>query len=170
MSPSRTQLLASAEALCTAFAQKAPLEDVLSHFSTTHLITAHEHGLPFLAPFIGRTFTGRTGPNSVEAYFKLLQQVLTFENMSFAEWTVDTEARKVCTKGTARFTWAEGEGNGQAWNERFIYMLDFDQEGKVTDYQVWADSGAAYLARKGELDAKRAVRDMLFWTKSRSLS
>lgn len=36
-------------------------------------------------------------------------------------------------------------------------MLDFDDEGKVTDYQVWADSGAAYLASKGQLDQSRKV-------------
>ena len=45
----------------------------------------------------------------------------------------------------------EGEGKGQSWDEEFAYILDFDQSAKVTDYQVWADSGAAYLARRGEL-------------------
>lgn len=47
--------------------------------------------------------------------------------------------------------------DGNEWNERFAYMLDFDDEGKVTDYQVWADSGAAYLASKGQLDQSRKV-------------
>ena len=157
MSPTRSQLLASAQALCAAFASKASLDDLLSHFSTTHQVSAHEHGLPLLAPFLGRTFSGLTGPNSVEAYFKLLQQLLTYDHMSFSEWTVDAEARKVCTKGKARFTWVNGRGNGQWWDEEFIYMLDFDEEGKVTAYQVWADSGAAYLAMQGDLNAKREV-------------
>lgn len=152
MSPTRSQLLASAQALCNAFATKAPLPDLLSHFSTTHQVSAHEHGLPSLAPFLGRTFTNLTGPDSVEAYFQLLQQMLTYEHMSFGAWTVDADAQKVCTKGKARFTWIGGEGKGQTWDEQFVYMLDFDDEGKVTDYQVWADSGAAYLARRGELD------------------
>lgn len=40
----------------------------------------------------------------------------------------------------------------QSWDETFTYSLDFDDELKVTDYQVWADSGAAYLARLGKLD------------------
>lgn len=81
----RSQLLASAEALCNDIAAKAPVESILAHFSTTHAISATEHGLQQLAPFLGRTFTGRTGPLSVEGYFKLLQKYLTYENMSFGE-------------------------------------------------------------------------------------
>jgi len=55
----------------------------------------------------------------------------------------------VSVKGQAKFTWIE---TGQSWDETFTYSLDFDDEPKVTDYQVWADSGAAYLARLGKLD------------------
>jgi len=62
---------------------------------------------------------------------------------------VDLEASKVAVKGKARFTWVE---TGESWDETFSYALDFDQERKVTDYQVWADSGAAYLARVGKLE------------------
>lgn len=57
--------------------------------------------------------------------------------------------RKVSVKGQAKFTWIE---TGQSWDETFTYSLDFDHELKVTDYQVWADSGAAYLARIGKLN------------------
>lgn len=57
-------------------------------------------------------------------------------------------------KGQAKFTWIE---TGQSWNETFIYSLDFDDESMVTNYQVWADSGAAYLARHGKLDTSRRV-------------
>lgn len=85
MTFTRSQLLACAQAFCKGVADKQPLDDLMSQFSSTHLITAHEHGLPFLAPFLGRTFTGRTGPNSVEEYFKLLQKYLTYENMSFSK-------------------------------------------------------------------------------------
>ena len=155
MSLSRPQLLAAAQALCSSFANKAPLETLLSHFSTTFQVSAHEHGLPFLAPFLGRTFPGTTG---IADYFTLISQLLTYENMSFSDWTVDAETQRVCTRGKARFTWVSGDGKGQWWDEEFVYMLDFDDEGKVTDYQVWADSGAAYLAKRGELNAKREVR------------
>lgn len=157
MVSARAQLLASAQALCSAFAAKADLNILLSHFSTTHEITAVEYGEPFLAPFVGRPFTGRQGPESVAAYFNLLQKYLTYENMTFVEWIVDSEARKVSVRGTAKFTWTEGPGEGQWWEEDFVYVLDFDDDGKVTDYQVWADSGAAYLASRGELNAKRKV-------------
>ncbi|KAI0372710.1 hypothetical protein BV20DRAFT_963776 [Pilatotrama ljubarskyi] len=149
--PDRKQLLQSAQALCSAFASKADINTLLSHFSSTHQISAFEHGLPVLAPFLGRPFSGRSGPNSVAAYFELLQKHLTYEDMSFSEWVVDADAGKVSVKGSAKFTWTEGEGKGQSWDEEFVYVLDFDQDAKVTDYQVWADSGAAYLARRGQL-------------------
>lgn len=61
---------------------------------------------------------------------------------------------KVSVKGRARFTWIETK---QSWDETFTYALDFDPELKVTDYQLWADSGAAYLARLGKLDDLRKV-------------
>jgi len=58
----------------------------------------------------------------------------------------------VSVKGRAKFTWIE---TGQIWDETFTYSLDFDDESKITDYQVWADSGAAYLARINKLDDVR---------------
>ena len=85
MSPTRSHLLASAQALCNDLAGKASLQAVLSHFSTTHQVSAHEYGLPLLAPFLGRTFTGLSGPNSLETYFMLLHTYLVYEDMSFGE-------------------------------------------------------------------------------------
>ncbi|PIL25113.1 hypothetical protein GSI_13002 [Ganoderma sinense ZZ0214-1] len=149
--PTREQLLRSAQALCSAFASKSDNDTLLSHFSSTHQISAIEHGLPLLAPFLGRSFSGRAGANSVPAYFDLLRQYLTYQDMSFGTWVVDAEAQRVSVKGRAQFTWIEGEGNGQSWDEAFAYILDFDHDAKITDYQVWADSGAAYLARHGQL-------------------
>ncbi|KAI0825823.1 hypothetical protein BC629DRAFT_1450796 [Irpex lacteus] len=152
MPTTRKQLQVSAQALCNDFANKSPLESLLSHFSTTHQVSAKEHGLQLLAPFLGRMFTGRSG---LEEYFSLLQKYLTYENMSFGEWVIDAENRKVSVRGQARFKWIEGAGEGQWWDEQFVYVLDFDDEAKVTDYQVWADSGAAYLARLGKLNELR---------------
>jgi hypothetical protein len=139
----RSQLLSSAESLCSAFASKQPLETVLSRFSTTHQKTVIEHGLPSLAPFLGRIF------NDPKEYFTLISTLLSFENMEFSEYMVDTELRRVNVKGKAKFTWVE---TGQAWDEVFTYILDFDHEAKVTDYQVFADTGACYLARVGKLE------------------
>ncbi|KAI0666795.1 hypothetical protein C8Q78DRAFT_1057045 [Trametes maxima] len=150
-SPTRKQLLESAQALCSAFAAKADVDTLLSHFSSTHQISAFEHGLPVLAPFLGRPFLRRTGDNSVASYFELLRKYLTFDDMAFRGWVVDADACKVSVKGSAKFTWTEGVGKGESWEEEFVYMLDFDQNAKVTDCEVWADSGAAYLARRGEL-------------------
>lgn len=120
---------------------------LLSHFSSSP--RAIEHGHPALAPFLGREFVGLDG---VADYFKLIQQHLRFDNMGFSEWVVDAHAMRVAVKGTARFTWTE---TGEAWDEVFAYVLDMVEEEdggvKVGRYQVWADSGAAYLARKGKL-------------------
>ncbi|KAH9852025.1 hypothetical protein C2E23DRAFT_731756 [Lenzites betulinus] len=155
--PTRSELLESAKGLCNSFAAKADIDTLLAHFSSTHQISAYEHGLPVLAPFLGRSFAGRTGPTSVKTYFELLQQHLSYTDMSFTGWVVDAQASRVSVKGSAKFTWIEGAGKDQSWVEQFVYLLDFDQDAKVTDYQVWADSGAAYLARRGELSQLTAI-------------
>lgn len=51
-------------------------------------------------------------------------------------------------RGEAWFRWKD---TGQNWEEVFTYALAFDEEAKVLKYEIWADSGAAYLARKGLL-------------------
>ncbi|KAK7687871.1 hypothetical protein QCA50_009090 [Cerrena zonata] len=104
--------------------------------SKTHQVTAKQYGLPLLAPFLGRQFSGLKGPNSLETYFSLLRKYLTFENMTFDEWVVDAESSKVSCRGGAKFKWIEGDGDGQWWDEKFMYILDFGQDVKVTDYQV----------------------------------
>ncbi|KAK6341019.1 hypothetical protein TWF696_009330 [Orbilia brochopaga] len=138
-------LLAAAKALCDDFAAKADSEKVLSHF--TQDATAFEHGSPTFAPFLGREFKGRDG---VTEYFGFLQRYLGFDGMSFSEYFVDERQRRVSVKGQASFTWLS---TGVAWDEVFTYVLDFkDEDGKwkVSRYQVWADTGALYLARLGK--------------------
>jgi hypothetical protein len=150
----RNSLYSSAQRLCHDFAEKKDIQTILSHFSRTHQCTAIEHGLPILAPFLGRPFTGL---DAIKEYFTLVVDLLSYEDMEFSEYTVDVEASRVCVKGNAKFTW---KSTGKSWEESFVYMLDFDDEAKVTDYQVWADSGAAYLASKGELGVRRLVTSM----------
>lgn len=138
----RESLLKSAESFCNAFSAKKPIEEALSHFSTTHATSCFEHGLPALAPFLGRTFT-----NPGE-YLGIIARYLTYENMKFFAYMVDVESHKVNVQGSARFTWIE---TNESWDEVFTYVLDFDDEAKITDWKVWADSGAAYLAKEGKL-------------------
>jgi hypothetical protein len=138
----REDLLKSAESFCSAFANKKPIEEISSHFSTTYATSCCEHGLPALAPFLGRTFTKPT------KYLKTIAKYLTYENAKYFAYMVDVETHKVNVQGSARFTWIE---TGESWDEVFTYVLDFDHEAKITDWNVWADSGAAYLAKEGKL-------------------
>ena len=145
MRTTRDNLLHAAKSLCIDFASKKGPDTLMTHFSTTHQCAAYEHGLPLLAPFLGRHFVGRDG---VRDYFKTIASTLSFEGMEFSEYIVDPEVQKASVKGRAKFTWLSTQ---QSWDEIFTYVLDFDDDCKVTDYQVWADTGAAYLASRGQL-------------------
>ncbi|KAJ9605472.1 hypothetical protein H2200_010129 [Cladophialophora chaetospira] len=142
----RDQLLSAAHAFCNSFANKEAPEKIFSHFSTSDDVLALEHGLPQLAPFLGREFRGQQG---LQEYFQLLSSKLSYENMSFSNFVIDAEVSKVSVRGNAKFTWTS---TGQSWDEVFTYVLEFDTHNKVKVYEIWADSGAAYLASKGRLD------------------
>lgn len=69
--------------------------------------------------------------------------------MNFTDnFVVDILNAAVSVQGEATFTW---RSTGQNSDEIFTYRLRFDDAGKVTRYEVWADSLAAYLAGKGQL-------------------
>ncbi|KAK1140485.1 hypothetical protein N8T08_010330 [Aspergillus melleus] len=176
---SRPAILARVHSLLDAFSSPTtPLPELLSNF-TSRDPWALEHGLPGLAPFLGRKYTGLDG---LKEYFTLLAETLEIEWMRFEGeegWVVDVGhqekqrqghgnkegegggemERKVSLRGGARFKW---KSTGQAWEERFAYRIGLvdDEDGggggggdvKVKSYEVWADTGAAYLARVGELD------------------
>lgn len=142
---SRDQLLSAAQSFCDAFAGQKPPEEIFSHFSASDDVLALEHGLPQLAPFLGREFRGQKG---LQEYFQLLSSNLKYENMRFSNFVVDPEVSKVSVRGEAKFTWTS---TGQGWDEIFTYVLEFDESTKVKVYEIWADSGAAYLASKGLL-------------------
>eukprot|EP00957_Ditylum_brightwellii_P049494 3754239-Ditylum_brightwellii.AAC.1 len=57
----RDDILSTAHSLCDAFANKAPLNEVLDQFSTSDEVFCLEHGLQRLAPFLGRIFVGQEG-------------------------------------------------------------------------------------------------------------
>lgn len=139
----------AAAAFCNAFSTKQPLTSILGHFSSTRAddIIVFEHGLPQLAPFLGRTFKGIEG---AQEYFGIIQECLSYNDMRFCNYVVDTVTRQVSVRGKARFTW---NSTGQSWDEVFTYVLFFDEDLEVLKYEIWADSGAAYLASKGQLGA-----------------
>ena len=145
MSTHRQNLLNTTRSFCEAFADKVPPSELFSYFSPSDDVMAYEHGLPQLAPFLGREFRGQKG---LKQYFDLLSSCLSYENMAFSHLFVDPEVSKVSVRGRARFTWTS---TGQIWDEVFTYVLEFDDDFKVKTYEIWADSGAAYLASKGEL-------------------
>lgn len=141
----RQQLLEAAQTFCNSFASQKPPEDIFSLFSTSPDVTALEHGLPQLAPFLGREYKGQDG---IKKYFLMISSHLTYENMRFGNYIVDEVESQVSVRGEARFTWIS---SGQSWDEVFTYVLAFDEDAKVLKYEIWADSGAAYLAGRGEL-------------------
>lgn len=158
MKYTRANLLTPARNLCAAFSSSANIPTLLTHFTHDPYPQAHEHGLPSLAPFLGRTFTGTDG---VSRYFEVMTSELGFEDMHFEPedlWLVDTTTMAVVLRGTARFF---AKRTGEKWDEGFVYRLGIAEEAneadekcgrlKVQEYEVWADTGAAYLARMGGL-------------------
>ncbi|KAK4204415.1 hypothetical protein QBC40DRAFT_272802 [Triangularia verruculosa] len=148
MSPTKQSLLSTTTSFCNALASQSPPSTISSYFTTTSpsSIYIFEYGLPQLAPFLGRPFQG---PSGLSEYFDLLSKHLSYENMRFSNFFADLESRKVSVRGEARFTWLS---TGQSWDEIFTYVLEFDHDSKLVKYEVWADSGAAYLASQGLLD------------------
>ena len=159
----RANLLSPARSLCAAFSSASSIPTLLSHFTRDPYPIAHEHGLPALAPFLGRTFSGVDG---VGRYFEVLGDELGFQDMVFdpeEQWVVDTETMAVVVRGRARF-WSKKTGEG--WDETFVYRLGMAEDVhedensggsggktglKVQEYLVWADTGAAFLARTKRL-------------------
>lgn len=180
----RTTLLEPVQTLLKALTTTPlSISHLLSTFTTNPLPLVHEHGLPQLAPFLGRSFTGQDG---VARYFELLAQDLDIQDMTFEPedtWLVDDVAMAVALRGSARFVWRR---SGQGWDETFLYRVavaedvrsEENEDGgsglgklgklgigngngtgkgkgkarlKVCEYRVWADTGAAYLARLGRL-------------------
>lgn len=175
------------EALTSSPTSPTYITTILSTFTTQPVPLIHEHGLPQLAPFLGRSFTGTDG---IARYFELLGDYLIIRDMRFEPeetWVVDAEAETVVVRGRARFVW---KSTRQGWDEEFVYRIalatdvsgrsssgvgggggmgdDEVQRGvgreldegekmgeerclKVCEYRIWADTGAAYLARCGRL-------------------
>ena len=178
---SREELLRSTKELCNVFANHGTIEEIISCFSsksrsnnsknddndgdgddnnddndndndndnTSSPIRIFEHGLPELAPFIGRSFYGIQG---ITDYFTIISNTLEYENMYFYDYTVDIETKVVSVRGKAKFIW---KSTKKYWNEIFIYRIQLDNEYKILIYEVWADTGAAYLASQQSINQAR---------------
>ncbi|KAF8897204.1 hypothetical protein BD779DRAFT_357420 [Infundibulicybe gibba] len=127
MSPSRKQLLAAAKAFCDAFSRKEEISTSSPIFRQHTQCQRLNMVIQSWLPSWGKHFR---------------------DSQEFEHFVVDSEGCKIALKGKGTFTWVS---TGESWDETFAWMLDFDDEGRVTEYQVWADSGSAYLARIGKL-------------------
>jgi hypothetical protein len=163
MNTNRERLLQAAEEFCAAFAAKVDASTILTHFSTMKAISVYEHGDCALAPFLGRSFEGVEG---VKKYFETIGSLLAYDNLRFSDYVIDPEVRKVMVKGQRKFIWL---GTKETWDETFAYVLDFDEEANVVRYQIWADSGAAYLARIGKLREVQMVCARCFHVSGRRI-
>ncbi|OEU08587.1 hypothetical protein FRACYDRAFT_249480 [Fragilariopsis cylindrus CCMP1102] len=128
---SREELLRSTKELCNVFANHGTIEEIISCFSSKGQSNT---------PFIGRSFYGIQG---ITDYFTIISNTLEYENMYFYDYTVDIETKVVSVRGKAKFIW---KSTKKYWNEIFIYRIQLDNEYKILIYEVWADTGAAYLA------------------------
>ncbi|GKZ17168.1 hypothetical protein AbraIFM66951_001663 [Aspergillus brasiliensis] len=157
--PSKTTLKSTTQTFLKTLTQSPPpsLPTLLAQFTSSPATPPiiHEHGLPQLAPFLGRDFTGQDG---VKTYFETMGAALRYEGMRFEDekdWVVDEDNGCVCVRGWARFV---AKSTGMGWDEGFVYRLGIKQDGdsdgewKIQEYRVWADTGAAYLALNGKLD------------------
>ncbi|KAJ5116351.1 hypothetical protein N7456_000699 [Penicillium angulare] len=153
---SRASLIESTQSLLHALTTNSPITTITSTFTSSPEPLIHEHGLQQLAPFLGRSFTGADG---ISQYFDILSQFLEIKSMDFepdSEWIVDESTMCVCLRGTATFIWKE---TNNSWGETFVYRIKLAREDSgakkgqllVSEYKVWADTGAAYLARIGRL-------------------
>lgn len=156
----RTTLLEPVLSLTKALTSHArlPISTLLSTFTTQPTPLVHEHGLPQLAPFLGRSFTGQDG---VARYFELLSDLLSLHDLTFEaeeEWLVDESNLCISLRGAGTFQW---KSTAQAWDETFVYRIALARDNSddpakrdkllVCEYRVWADTGAAYLAKLGRL-------------------
>ncbi|KAJ5210886.1 hypothetical protein N7491_010701 [Penicillium cf. griseofulvum] len=151
----RSDLLKPIHRLIEALTNPNPNPNqLLSTFTTFPNPLVYEHGLPQLAPFLGRPFIGQDG---VATYFELIGSLLSIKNMVFEpeeSWVVDESCMAVSLRGTAIFGWKDTR---QAWDETFVYRIKLAVDGSgeeglaICEYHVWADTGAAYLARLGRL-------------------
>jgi hypothetical protein len=156
-----------ASAFCNAFLDLAsnPPEKLLDEHFTAASPKITEHG-PHWAnerlPFLGKTFAGQ---DACRRYFSLLSETLEFlpdkntfpgkEGIVVDDRTTvaGDEGRQgdlrgvVNVVGKAEF---KAVKTGEKWRETFIYRLsEFDEDGKIGHWEIWADPLSAWVAVGG---------------------
>ena len=164
-SQSRYALLKSrTHAFCSAFMDlsRHPPGTLLSEHFTSSNPQITEHGPKTeRLPFLGKTFSGR---DQCLTYFDLLGQTLEFvphKDTFLGESGIAVDDR---ASGSSQGIHGGGEsatgvasvvGNatfkakttGRSWDEQFIWRLsEFDEEGKIGHWEIWADPLSAWLA------------------------
>ena len=124
---------------------RSALVKALKYYTLEEPVSVHEDAVPQFAPFLGRNFVGI---HDVREHFATILSSASYGRMIFKDHIADIRSRQVSVRGQAVFT---SEISGQSWNEIFIYVLDFDNEDRVKRYQIWADTGAAFIASRSVL-------------------
>ena len=124
---------------------KTALVKALIYYTSEEPVFVHDDAVPQLAPFLGRDFAG---VHDVREHFATILSSTAYGRMTFSNYIADTSTRQVSVRGEAVFT---SKIPGESWNEIFTYVLDFDDEGRVKRYQIWADTGPAFIASRSVL-------------------
>ncbi|KAF2187681.1 hypothetical protein K469DRAFT_661699 [Zopfia rhizophila CBS 207.26] len=155
----RSDLLRNTKhSFCKALLDPPPPSELLSsYFSGTPRITEHAPSwATSRLPFLGKTFEGLDG---CVQYFDALAKTLgmdmgrdTFPGVDgfIVDIQAQLEAREgknkgmVSVVGKARF---KSIKTGKDWHEQFIYRFsDFDEQGKIGHWEIWADPLSAWEA------------------------
>ncbi|PQE03222.1 transcription elongation factor s-ii protein [Rutstroemia sp. NJR-2017a BBW] len=151
MAPSKETLRNRAVEFCQSFVDALPPDSTLSqHFSSNPKITEH-----------GKTFSGRKGDSSsagdqtCDDYFTILSKTLKFEpspatfpppESFIVDETCEINGKKGVVSVVANGTFRSID-TGKGWDETFIYRLsEFDDEGKIGHWEIWADTYSAWEA------------------------
>jgi hypothetical protein len=159
--PTRSALLRKTTyAFCQAFLRSAPPPEILDHSFVPDNPKITEHGPSWARsrlPFLAKTFSGR---KECEDYFTILVEVLDFlpaadtfpgpdgivVDAEAGEGDETADGRKgivhVRAKGTFR-----AKKTGNQWQEVFAYRLsDFDEQGRIGHWEIFADPLSAWMA------------------------